>query len=287
MKPGVLAREFFPDVTELTVGIASPQIKFCAAVKNYFRTAEGFPVGRTKTADIAFKQFHFRLRRKRNCARMLRQTNPETTELLGDWHPLVQQLGSTEGLVALSTASHSLQLNNVDSVQSLVRFLEAYQSQILIPYELPAIQRAFRHASRNETRELIAYDQQLAGETALKPFANASRRVGQAQLKRLRPLRDHRLLQRYLRAMDDKLAHGWHTLVYGVTLSVYSLSVLQGLNSYEKQTILGFMHAVSRTLRLSENDCRNLLEQLSPSLPCCSTEPILGEEHSPRSHFSF
>lgn len=217
---------------------------------------------------------------------MLRQTNPETTELLGDWHPLVEQLGSAEGLVALSTASHSLQLSNVDSERSLLRFLEAYQSQILIPYELPAIQRAFRHASRNETRELIAFDQEIAAEQALKPFANASRRVGQAQLKRLRPLRDHRLLQRYLRAVDGGTANGWHTLVYGVTLSVYSLPVIQGLTSYEKQTLLGFMHAVSRTLKLSENDCRNLLEQLTPSLPTPS-EAILGEDHPPRTSFSF
>jgi urease accessory protein UreF len=217
---------------------------------------------------------------------MLRQTNPETTELLGEWHPLVQQLGSTEGLIALSTASHSLQLNNVDSVQALLRFLEAYQAQILIPIELPAIQRAYRHASRNETRELIAFDRQLEEEPALKSFANASRRVGQAQLKRLRPLRDHRLLQRYLHAVDTGLAHGWHTLVYGVTLSVYSLPVIQGLNSYEKQTLLGFMHAVSRTLKLSENNCRDLLEQLSPSLPQ-PMAPILGEDCNPRTHLSY
>ena len=217
---------------------------------------------------------------------MLRQTNPETAELLGDWHPLVQQLGSTEGLVAFSTASHSLRLNSVDSVPGLVRFLEAYQSQILIPHELPAIQRAFRHASRNETRELVAYDRQLTEELTLKPFANASQRVGQAQLKRLRPLRDHRLLQRYLRAVDDGLAHGWHTLVYGVTLSVYSLPVIQGLTSYEKQTLLGFMHAVSRTLRLSENDCRDLLEQLAPSLPSPMV-PILGDDCNPRTHLSY
>ena len=217
---------------------------------------------------------------------MLRQSNPESTEQLGEWHPLAGQLGSTEGLIALSTASHSLQLNHVDSRESLFQFLEAYQSQILIPYELPAIQRAFRHASRNETRELIAFDKQLVDESALKAFGNASRRVGQSQLKRLRPLRDHRLLQRYLRAVDEGTAHGWHTLVYGVTLSVYSLPVIQGLNSYEKQTLLGFMHAVSRTLRLSESDCRNLLEQLSPSLPR-STEPILGGDENPRTKINF
>src|SRR6266540_4768126 len=161
---------------------------------------------------------------------MINQPHPETSELLGDWHPLVQQLGSAEGLVSLSTASQSLRLQNVHSTETLLRFLEAYQSQVLIPYELPAIQRAFRHASRHETRELVAFDRELADESTLKAFSNASRRVGQAQLKRLRPLRDHRLLQRYLRAVDEGTAHGWHTLVYGVTLSVYSLPVIQGLS---------------------------------------------------------
>ena len=211
---------------------------------------------------------------------MLNQPHPETSELLGDWHPLVQQLGVTDGLVSLSTASHSLQLKHVESVDTLLQFLEAYQSHILIPHELPAIQRAFRHASRNETRELVEFDLSIAEEPLLRPFAGASRRVGQAQLKRLRPLRDQRLVQRYLKAVDEGNAHAWHTLVYGVTLSLYSLPVLQGLASYEKQTLLGFMHAVSRALRLSEADCRSLLEQLTPCLPQ-PVEPVLGEDETP------
>lgn len=214
---------------------------------------------------------------------MLNQPQPETTELLGDFHPLVQQLGSSEGLVTLSTASHSLRLNKVSDVASLRQFLEAYQAHILIPYELPAIQRAFRHASRNETRELIDFDNENSREPALQPFAAASRRVGQCQLKRFRPLRDVRLVQRYLRAVDSGLANGWHTLVYGVTLAIYSLPILQGLASYERQTLMGFIHAVSKSLRLSEQDCRVLLEDLSPSLPRM-LEPILGEDEfeSPR-----
>src|SRR6185369_5258799 len=137
----------------------------------------------------------------------------------------------------------------------------------LIPYELPAIQRAFRHASRNETRELIAADQQMAREPMLAPFAGASRRVGRSQLKRLRPLRDQRLVQRYLKAVEENRANGWHTLVYGITLSLYSQPVLQGLVSYERQTLLGFIHAAARPLRLSERDSHDLLDQLSPGLP--------------------
>ena len=201
----------------------------------------------------------------------------ESTEMLGDWHPLVQQLGTTEGLIALSTASHSLRLKNVNTVQALRRFLEAYQSQILIPFELPAIQRAFRHVSRNETRELIAFDQQVCGDELLAPFASASRRIGQGQLRRLRPLRDHRLLQRYLRAVETGQAHGWHTIVFGLTLSVYSLPVVQGLFSYERQTLLGFMHAAARSLRLSERDCRDLIDELTPGLPS-QMEVILGDD---------
>ena len=206
--------------------------------------------------------------------------------MLGDWHPLVQQLGSADGLISLSTASHSLRLSNVESIPSLLHFLESYQSLVLIPFELPAIQRAYRHASRNETRELVEFDQTIVNEPVLKPFAGASRRVGQAQLKRLRPLRDHRLLQRYLRAVEGGSAHGWHTLVFGMTLSVYSMPVRQGLDSYEKQTLLGFMHAASRTLRLSEADCRGLLEQLSPAFPR-PLEPILGADEMPRIKVSF
>lgn len=212
---------------------------------------------------------------------MLNPADSGTTELLGDWHPLVRQLGSTEGLVTLSTASHWLRLKRVDNLSTLQRFLETYQSQVLIPFELPAIQRAFRHASRNETRELIAFDQELSGERLIQPFAAASRRVGQSQLRRLRPLRDHRLLQRYLRAVEAGQAHGWHTLVYGVTLSVYSLPILQGLFSYERQTLLGFMHAVARRLRLSEQACRNLIEELTPGLPRVMEGVLDGEALRP------
>ena len=52
------------------------------------------------------------------------------------------------------------------------------------------------------------------------------------------------------------------------------------------EALLAFMHAVSRTLKLSENDCRDLLEQLSPTLPQ-PMAPILGEDCNPRTHVSY
>jgi urease accessory protein UreF len=132
----------------------------------------------------------------------------------------------------------------------------------------------------------VEFDGEVGRELALRPFFAASRRVGQAQIRRLRPLRDHRFVQRYLRSVESGLAQGWHTLVYGITLSVYSLPVLQGLVSYERQTLLGFIHAVSRALHLSEADCRGLIDQLSPTLPR-TVEPILGDGTDPRHPSSF
>jgi len=83
---------------------------------------------------------------------------------------------------------------------------------------------------------LILLDLLLAGEPQLQDFAAPSRRVGQSQLQKLRPLRDQRMVQRYLQAVDGGQANAWHTLVYGLTLAVYSLPLRQGLLGYAHQT---------------------------------------------------
>ena len=191
----------------------------------------------------------------------------DAAEWLGDWHPLAEQLGSADGLVALGSVSASLRLAPVHNLPSLRDFLRQYQAQILLPFELPAIQCAHGHASRHEVRELIALDCSLAGQPLLRPFAPASRRVGQYQLRKLRPLRDERLIQRYLQAVEDGQASAWHTLVYGLTLAVYSLPLRQGLLGYAHQTTRGFIYAAARPLQLSERQCRDLFDDLCAGLP--------------------
>ena len=191
----------------------------------------------------------------------------ESPELLGELHPLLEQLGSLEGLVTLDSMSATLRLPRVGSHQELRAFLQSYQTSILLPVELPAIYRAFIHASRNEVRELIALDLSIDGEPRLKDFASASRRVGQFQLRRLRPLRDQRLVQRYLQAVDAGDAQGWHTMVYGVTLALYSLPLRQGLLNYGRQTLRGFIQAAATSLQISEEDSVELLDKISSPLP--------------------
>jgi urease accessory protein UreF len=191
----------------------------------------------------------------------------EPAEWLGDCHPLVEQLGSTDGLVLLSSVSALLRQGPVHNLTSLRRFLNDYQQRILFPHELPAIESAHRHALSNETRELIALDCRLERESLLREFAAASRRVGQFQLQKLRPLRDQRLVQRYLAAVESGRANGWHTLVYGVTLALYSLPLRQGLLGYAHQTTRSFIHSAARALHFSERTSRKLLEELSTQLP--------------------
>lgn len=191
----------------------------------------------------------------------------DPAEWLGDAHPLVEQLGSTDGLASLHALADSLRARPVASLSALRDFLRCYYERVLLPHELPAIQTAFAHATRHEIRELVALDRQLSRETALQDFAGASHRVGQAQLQKLRPLRDERAVQRYLHAVENGEAHGWHTLVYGVTLALYSLPLRQGLLGYAHQTTRGFIHAAARSLRLKEADCRALFGELCAPLP--------------------
>jgi len=182
-------------------------------------------------------------------------------ELFGDLRSLLEQLGSpglTTGVAGAVT---------VNSVADLRNFLQHYHERILRAIELPAIHRAFGHASRGEVRELVDFDQQLAQEPLLANLRSASRRVGQIQLRRLRPLRDNRTVQRYLTAVDSGAAQGWHTLVYGLTLAVYSLPSRQGLLGYASQTTRSFIQSAARTLNLTPADSDALFEESFAGLP--------------------
>jgi urease accessory protein UreF len=201
---------------------------------------------------------------------MVRRTQlvlKDATEWLGDWHPLAEQLGSADGLVTLGSVSAQLRLGPVHNLPSLRNFLRHYHSRILLPIELPAIQMAHGHVTLRGVRELVVLDQELAAEPILKSFAEASRRVGQCQLQKLRPLRDERVVQRYLQAVEGGRAHGWHTLVYGLTLAVYSLPLRQGLLGYAHQTTRGFIYSAARMLHLSERQCGQIFDELCSPLP--------------------
>jgi urease accessory protein UreF len=201
---------------------------------------------------------------------MLKQTQvalSDAAEWLGEWHPLAEQLGSADGLITLGSASEWLCLKPVQDLSSLRRFLSEYQTKVLVALELPAIQSAHGCVSFNGLRELVALDQQLAGEPVLREFAVASRRIGQNQLQKLRPLRDQRIVLRYLGAVENGQANGWHTLVYGLTLAIYSLPLRQGLLGYGQQTTRGFIYSAARPLGLSEKVCRELYDASCGKLP--------------------
>lgn len=191
----------------------------------------------------------------------------DPAEWLGDAHPLIEQLGSADGLTSLHDLADTWRTRPVTSLPALREFLLAYRERVLLPHELPAIRTAFEHASRNEVRELIAFDQRLAREPALRDLAGASQRVGRGQLLKLRPLRDERLIQRYLGAVATHEAHGWHTLVYGLTLVVYSLPLRPGLLGFAYQTTRGFIHAAARGLKLTESECSALFDEHCAPLP--------------------
>jgi urease accessory protein UreF len=200
---------------------------------------------------------------------------PGAVELLGDLTPLLQQLGSAGSVPTLTGADGSLPTRHILSLVALQTFLRDYLSRVLGPIELAAIQTAHFHARRNEFRELLALDQKLANEPLLQEFAAASRCVGLGQLERLRPLRDERIVKRYLAAVEQGQANGWHTLVYGLTLAVYSLPLRQGLFGYAYQTTREFIQSAARTLKFSEAESLALFQELAARFPA-AVEALLS-----------
>ena len=176
-------------------------------------------------------------------------------ELTGDARELLAKLGAPEALPTLFLAASALSLEAVRDEATLRRFLVGYREQVLVPVELPAILAAHGQARRGELRELIALDRALGVDARLREFRKASAAVGCRQLSKLRPLRDQRLVQRYLRSVESGEAHGWHTLVFGLFLAQYSLPLRQGLMLYAHRTLGGFLDSAGVTLRLPMAVC--------------------------------
>jgi urease accessory protein UreF len=197
----------------------------------------------------------------------IRFSSAIVTEPQGDVGALLEQLGSMEDLVSVTAASALLQNASIDNLQALAVFIETYLEEILVPIELPLIHQSFLHASRNECRELVALDQSTSARMVVPEFAAASRHVGHLHIRAMRPMRGERLVQRYLAAVESGEANGWHTIVYGITLALYSLPARQGLMHYAYRTMGGFVRAAARSLRLSDRDCSEIVEDLCVGIP--------------------
>lgn len=190
-----------------------------------------------------------------------------SAHLDGDAGALLSQLGLPDETFSLRTVANAWQIPPVTTFEGLSQFLERYHAEVLVPVELPSIFRAYELTRRNQIRELIQLDQCLSQQIPAGNMASASRRVGLNRLRRLRPLRDFRPVQRYLEAIESGKAQGWHTLIYGMTLAIYSLPLRQGLINYSRQTLAGFVNAAERNLSLEAQPCQELLDFQLANIP--------------------
>lgn len=197
-------------------------------------------------------------------ARGLFSEGSEAESLLGEFRALLRQVGSPAVAPEPPEAFWAAAL---DAPQALAQFLEHYLLRLLLPVELPAIVSACGHARRGELRELLAHDKALAEPLLATPFAEPSRRTGWLQLARLRPLRDDRFLQRYLAAVESGQAHGWHTVVYGITLAIYSLPLRQGLLYYSQETFSALASAAGRSKSFEPSQLAQILNALLARVP--------------------
>ena len=190
----------------------------------------------------------------------------EVCELRGGFGSLFAQLGRPDALAAGGETASGVKLTRIESVPALRLFLRAYVTEILLPLELPAIARAFSQVQRNELRELLETTRALGREPRLREFAAASQRVGGSHLDRLRPLVDQRLVQRFRQAVEAGQASPWHTVVFGLTLAIYSLPLRQGLVHYARQMLGGFIAATAATVPMKTAAADELLEELCVGL---------------------
>jgi urease accessory protein UreF len=188
-------------------------------------------------------------------------------EITGEVRELLECIGVAEALPGINTLHHSESQKPVIDLLSLQGFLQHYVDETLTRIELPAVVSAWQHANAGKFRELMDLDRTLCSDAGLRPFRAASCAVGRRQLSKLRALKDHRLLQRYLSAVERGDAAGWHALVYGIFLSIYSVPLRQGILHLAHNTLGGLTFKAAAGCGLRLTDCQAAVQQIAEQLP--------------------
>jgi urease accessory protein UreF len=205
------------------------------------------------------------------------ESTPEEVELLSArFAALFRQVGSPdayEEAVLLPLADGGIQ-----GTKALQDFLHGYLTCVLAPLEMPTISKAHFVSSRGYSRELIALDVAMNGTAMAPALAAASRCTGRIQLERLRPLRDERVVQKYLSAVADGRAAGWHTVVYGLSLAVYSWPVRSALMTYGRATLASLARSAARASAVPDGVGQEILETMFAQLPAAVERTVAGCE---------
>ncbi len=186
----------------------------------------------------------------------------------GGQHPYAAQLDALEGVLCVDSISRALGTARVGTPLELSVLLERYRVTLLEPVELPAVAAAHRHATRGEAQELIALDKALADtHPEWLQLAPASQRFGTDHLKRLRPLRDERVVQRFLDAVREGRAPANHPVVFGLMMAVFSIAPRQGLADYAQSALEAVVTTAAGKLKLTQADRDTLIDRSQARLP--------------------
>lgn len=191
-------------------------------------------------------------------------------ELLGDVRALAAAARGDEPPGAQESLGRTVPAR-LESVAAWRAFLDRYLAAVLVPWEWPLIAESHRLATAGQARELVAADQAWSrSQSSLPPemrsMGEASFRVGQRQLNRLRSLPDQRVVRRYLAAIEAGEARGWHPLVYGLVLATFAIPLRQGLQHYARQTATGFLLGTPLAERMDAGAQSQLLDEVEASL---------------------
>jgi len=182
-------------------------------------------------------------------------------------HPYWVQLDVAGDLYGLDDLCRVTGLDRPESPAALTRLGERFRDAVLLPRELPALLATHEFARRGRSRELLKEEKKLALARDWRALVAPSRRVGGHLLSQLRPLRDERIVQRFLDAHCAGRTPGFHLTVLGVTSALFHVPPRQVLWDYALTLLDGLALTAGQRLRLAAPTRQAIVRNISQPIP--------------------
>lgn len=133
---------------------------------------------------------------------------------------------------------------------------------------------AYKAAEDNDINEIILLDQECTALKSAKEIRQASQKLGIRLIKIFKRHKDHKLISKYNKKIDNNIASGHYCIVFGAYAFLLGIPLEETLYAYYYNTAIGLVTNSVKLVPLGQLDGQDIMFRLQPVMQKLVTETL-------------